>query len=171
MQNSNGIHDTEQQNESVPVEELIWVVDKEIKWTEEKEKKLLDFLENEGWILAPKVTFLSLEADSMIDELKKWDDLVGKQEINRSVAFISVHNESLAQKLSEEDLCFDIYNMSLSEVYPPGNLKEFTPCEQAREILGDYIMYSTMEQMSDVRQIDIPLVFYHYEEVVSILME
>ena len=68
-------------------------------------------------------------------------------------------------------LCFDFYNMSILEMYPPGNLKEFVPCSQAREVLGDYIAYSTMKQTSDVRQIDIPLVFYYYEEIATILME
>lgn len=170
--NNNEIPDTEQEKENELMDELIWVTDQEITWNEEKEKKLLNFLQKEGWqFMASKITFLAFGADSFIEELKKWDDLVEEQEMDRSIAFISVHNEALAQELRKEDLCFDFYNMSVSEKYPEGNLKEFVPCEKAREILGDYVMYSTMHQISDVQQIDVPLVVYHYEEIASILME
>lgn len=161
----------EQENESSQVEELIWVTDQEINWTEEKEKQLLQFLQAKGWSMAQKVTFVSIEEDFIADELKKWNDLVEKKECNESVAFVSVHDETLALDLKEKDLCFDFYNMSILEMYPPGNLKEFVPCSQAREVLGDYVAYSTMKQTSDVRQIDIPLVFYYYEEITNILIE
>lgn len=153
------------------VNELIWVTDGKIEWTEEKEEKLLSFLDSEGWIVADRVTFLSYDGDSMVEELKKWNDLAEKQEVNRSIAFISVHDKELAQKLREEDLCFDIYNMSSSKMYPPGNLKDFVPCEQAREILGDYVTYSTMKQTTDTQRIDTPLVVYQYEEIAKILVQ
>ena len=160
-----------QEDESNQVKELIWVTDQEINWTEEKEKQLLLFLRAKGWSMVQKVTFVSIEDNSIVDELKKWNDLVEKQECTESVAFVSVHNETLALDLKKKDLCFDFYNMSILEMYPPGNLKEFVPCSQAREVFGDYIAYSTMKQTSDVRQIDIPLVFYYYEEIATILME
>ena len=160
-----------QEDESNQVKELIWVTDQEINWTKEKEKQLLQFLQAKGWSMVQKVTFVSIEDNSIVDELKKWNDLVEKQECTESVAFVSVHDETLALDLKKKDLCFDFYNMSILEMYPPGNLKEFVPCSQAREVLGDYIAYSTMKQTSDVRQIDIPLVFYYYEEIATILME
>ena len=153
------------------VEELVWVTDRKIEWTEEKEEKLLSFLDSEGWIVADRVTFLSYDEDSMVEELKIWNDLAEKQEVDRSIAFISVHDEELVQRLREEDLCFDIYNMSSSKMYPPGNLKDFVPCEQTREILGDYVAYSTMKQTTDTQRIDTPLVVYQYEEIAKILVQ
>lgn len=64
------------------VGELIWVTDGKIEWTEDKEEKLLSFLDSEGWIVADRVTFLSYDEDSMVEELKKWDGLAEKQEVN-----------------------------------------------------------------------------------------
>lgn len=152
-------------------EEMIWVTDQEISWTEENEKLLREYMQEQGWLLPEKVTFLGIEPDSMIDELKNWDEAVESGEYNRSVAFISVHDEVLAQKLKDEDLLFYYFDMSNPEEYPTGNLNDFAPCEQARIFLGEYVGYSTMTQASNTRQIDIPLIMYFYEEVAEILIK